>query len=152
MKLKRLLTAALSAVMALSVCALPVMPVWTETEGSITIHKYEWNGTNGNYATGEDNVNQLPGDTSTTPSPLKDAEFTLYEVKDAAWLKAYYSGKPDDTIQASVFDWNTYAEKDTTSGDYKLRDGVSVPLVGKKNTDANGVATFDKAASNQNLP
>ena len=163
MKLKRLLTAALSAVMALSVCALPVMaddtttattpnPVWSQDHGSITIHKYEWNGTNGNYATGEDNVNQLPGDTSTTPSPLKDAEFTLYEVKDAAWLKAYYSGKPDDTIQASVFDWNTYAEKDTTSGDYKLRDGVSVPLVGKKNTDANGVATFDKAASNQNLP
>ena len=163
MKLKRLLTAALSAVMALSVCALPAMaddtttattpnPVWSQDHGSITIHKYEWNGTNGNYATGEDNVNQLPGDTSTTPSPLKDAEFTLYEVKDAAWLKAYYSGKPDDTIQASVFDWNTYAEKDTTSGDYKLRDGVSVPLVGKKNTDANGVATFDKAASNQNLP
>ena len=163
MKLKRLLTAALSAVMALSVCALPAMaddtttattpnPVWSQDHGSITIHKYEWNGTNGNYATGEDNVNQLPGDTSTTPSPLKDAEFTLYEVKDAAWLKAYYSGKPDDTIQASVFDWNTYAEKDTTSGDYKLRDGVSVPLVGKKNTDANGVATFDKDASDQNLP
>lgn len=163
MKLKRLLTAALSAVMALSVCALPAMaddtttattpnPVWSQDHGSITIHKYEWNGTNGNYATGEDNVNQLPGDTTTTPSPLKDAEFSLYKVKDAEWLKKYYSGKPDDTIQASVFDWNTYAEKDTTSGDYKLRDGVSVPLVGKKNTDANGVATFDKDASDQNLP
>lgn len=161
MKLKRLLTAALSAVMALSVCALPAMaadgtttpnPVWSQNHGSITIHKYEWNGTNGNYATGEDNVNQLPNDTTTTPSPLKDAEFSLYKVKDAEWLKKYYSGKPDDTIQASVFDWNTYAEKDTTSGDYKLRDGVSVPLVGKKNTDANGVATFDKDASDQNLP
>lgn len=90
MKLKRLLTAALSAVMALSVCALPAMaadgtttpnPVWSQNHGSITIHKYEWNGTNGNYATGEDNVNQLPNDTTTTPSPLKDAEFTLYEVK-----------------------------------------------------------------------
>lgn len=163
MKLKRLLTAALSAVMALSVCAMPAMaddtttattpnPVWSQNHGSITIHKYEWNGTNGNYATGEDNVNQLPNDTTTTPSPLKDAEFSLYEVKNAEWLKKYYSGKPDDTIQASVFDWNTYAEKDTTSGDYKLKDGVSATLVGKKNTDASGVATFDKGALGQNLP
>lgn len=161
MKLKRLLTAALSAVMALSVCALPAMaadgtttpnPVWSQDHGSITIHKYEWNGDSNKHATGEADNTQLPGDTTTTPSPLKDAEFSLYKVKDAEWLKKYYSGKPDDTIQASVFDWNTYAEKDTTSGDYKLRDGVSVPLVGKKNTDANGVATFDKDASDQNLP
>ena len=161
MKLKRLLTAALSAVMALSVCALPAMaadgtttpnPVWSQDHGSITIHKYEWNGNSNKHATGEADNTQLPGDTTTTPSPLKGAEFSLYKVKDAEWLKAYYNGKTDDTIQASVFDWNTYAEKDTTSGDYKLRDGVSVPLVGKKNTDANGVATFDKGASGQNLP
>lgn len=167
MKLKRLLTAALSAVMALSVCALPAMaddtttattpnPVWSQDHGSITIHKYEWNGTNGNYATGEDNVNQLPGDTSTTPSPLKDAEFTLYEVKDDAWLKAYYSGKPDDTIQASVFDWNTYAEKDTTSGDYKLRTGApTVKKVGTQTTNEAGIAKFDKVKEGEtekNLP
>lgn len=165
MKLKRLLTAALSAVMALSVCALPAMadegtttpnPVWSQDHGSITIHKYEWNGANGNYATGEENDAQLPNDTTTTPattpSPLKDAEFTLYEVKDAAWLKAYYSGKHDDTIQASVFDWNTYAEKDTTSGDYKLKADASATLIGRKNTDANGVATFDKDALGSNLP
>ena len=165
MKLKRLLTAALSAVMALSVCALPAMadegtttpnPVWSQDHGSITIHKYEWNGANGNYATGEENDAQLPNDTTTTPattpSPLKDAEFTLYEGKDAAWLKAYYSGKPDDTIQASVFDWNTYAEKDTTSGDYKLKADASATLIGTKNTDANGVATFDKDALGSNLP
>ena len=161
MKLKRLLTAALSAVMALSVCALPAMaddgtttpnPVWSQNYGSITIHKYEWNGKKGNYATGEDNVNQLPNDTTTTPSPLKDAEFSLYEVKNAAWLKAYYNGVPNAVNESGVFEWSTYAEKDATSGDYKLRDGVSVPLVGKKNTDANGVATFDKDASDQNLP
>lgn len=165
MKLKRLLTAALSAVMALSVCALPAMaaegtttpnPVWSQDHGSITIHKYEWNGTSDKHATGEENDDQLPKDITTTPattpSPLKDAEFTLYEVKDAAWLKAYYSGKLDGTIQASVFDWNTYAEKDTTSGDYKLKTGASVTLIGTKNTNASGVATFDKGASEQNLP
>ena len=160
MKLKRLLTAALSAVMALSVCALPAMaaeattaatpnPVWSQNHGSITIHKYEWNGKNGNYATGEDNVNQLPNDTTTTPattpSPLKDAEFSLYEVKDAAWLNAYYSGKPGDTIQASVFDWNTYAEKDTTSGDYKLKTNApAVKKVGTQTTNEAGIAKFDK--------
>lgn len=165
MKLKRLLTAALSAVMALSVCALPAMaadgtttpnPVWSQNHGSITIHKYEWNGTNGNYATGEDNVNQLPNDTTTTPSPLKDAEFTLYEVKGAAWLKAYYSGKPGDTIQASVFDWNTYAEKDTTSGDYKLKTNApTVKKVGTQTTNEAGIAKFDKVKEGEtekNLP
>lgn len=165
MKLKRLLTAALSAVMALSVCALPAMaagttaattpnPVWSQDHGSITIHKYEWNGTNGTHATGEEDGTQLPGDTTTTPSPLKDAEFSLYKVQDAAWLKAYYSGKADVSIQASVFDWNTYAEKDT-NGDYKLRTGASVTLVGTKNTDSNGVAKFDKVTSGtteENLP
>lgn len=166
MKLKRLLTAALSAVMALSVCALPAMaaetttpnPVWSQNHGSITIHKYEWNGNNGTPATGEKDDTQLPSDTTTTPtttpSPLKDAEFSLYKVKDAEWLKAYYNGKTDDTIEAGVFDWNTYAEQDA-SGDYKLKAGVSATLVGKKNTDVNGVATFDKDASGtagSNLP
>ena len=167
MKLKRLLTAALSAVMALSVCALPAMaddtttattpnPVWSQDHGSITIHKYEWNGTNGNYATGEKNDAQLPKDITTTPattpSPLKGAEFSLYKVKDAAWLKEYYSGDPAVTSEANVFKWDTYAEKDTTSGDYKLKTGASATLIGTKNTDANGVATFDKDASGSNLP
>lgn len=155
MKLKRLLTAALSAVMALSVCALPAMaadgtttpnPVWSQNHGSITIHKYEWNGTSDKHATGEENAAQLPGDTSTTPSPLKDAEFSLYEVKNAEWLKKYYSGNPNVASETGVFDWNTYAEQDA-NGDYKLKDGVSATLVGKKNTDASGVATFDKVAS-----
>lgn len=156
MKLKRLLTAALSAVMALSVCALPAMAdnattattpnqVWSQNHGSITIHKYEWNGDSNKHATGEADNKQLPGDTSTTPSPLKDAEFTLYEVKNAEWLKKYYSGKPDDTIQASVFDWNTYAEKDTTSGDYKLKtDAPTVKKVGTQTTNEAGIAKFDK--------
>ena len=76
---------------------------------------------------------------------MKDAEFTLYEVKGAAWLKAYYSGKPGDTIQASVFDWNTYAEKDTTSGDYKLKTNApTVKKVGTQTTNEAGIAKFDK--------
>lgn len=56
-KKSRFLTGLLSAVMALSLCAMPAAaddvnpkattanPVWTQDTGSITIHKYEWNGT-----------------------------------------------------------------------------------------------------------
>ena len=73
-KAKRFLTGLLSAALALSLCAMPAMaandgetttpppanPVWTETEGSITIHKYEWNGTPGDHATGREDEEQLP--------------------------------------------------------------------------------------------
>ena len=71
MKLKRLLTAALSAVMALSVCALPAMAAGEKnytfdqnrTSGSLTIKKYEKaEGTTGN------------GD------PLNGVEFTIYKL------------------------------------------------------------------------
>ena len=71
MKLKRLLTVALSAVMALSVCALPAMAAGEKnytfdqnrTSGSLTIKKYEKaEGTTGN------------GD------PLNGVEFTIYKL------------------------------------------------------------------------
>ena len=71
MKLKRLLTAALSAVMALSVCALPAMAAGEKnytfdqnrTSGSLTIKKYE----KAEGATGN-------GD------PLNGVEFTIYKL------------------------------------------------------------------------
>jgi len=71
MKLKRLLTAALSAVMALSVCALPAMAAGEKnytfdqnrTMGSLTIKKYE----KAEGATGN-------GD------PLNGVEFTIYKL------------------------------------------------------------------------
>ena len=57
-KAKRFLTGLLSAALALSLCAMPAMAensgtsttpqpstaVWTRDTGSITIHKYEYNG------------------------------------------------------------------------------------------------------------
>ena len=105
-KKSRFLTGLLSAVMALSLFALPASaadgdntvaaakPMWSQDHGSITIHKYEWNSQNGEAATGENDASQLPhgnGDNGTQidPSPLKDAEFTLYEVMNADDLKAY---------------------------------------------------------------
>ena len=82
-KKSRFLTGLLSAVMALSLCAMPAAaddvnpkattanPVWTQDTGSITIHKYEWNGTkNGAPATGEENDTQLPvGEDGKKPTP-----------------------------------------------------------------------------------
>lgn len=165
-KKSRFLTGLLSAVMALSLCALPAAadgdntvaaakPMWSQDHGSITIHKYEWNSQNGEAATGENDASQLPHEngengTQIDPSPLKDAEFTLYEVMNADDLKAYYNGKTENTVS---LDWKQYATKDETTGDYKLT--ANLEEVGKKRTDQNGEAVFDKVTVNgqeENLP
>lgn len=165
-KKSRFLTGLLSAVMALSLCALPAAadgdntvaaakPMWSQDHGSITIHKYEWNSQNGEAATGENDASQLPHEngengTQIDPSPLKDAEFTLYEVMNADDLKAYYNGKTENTVS---LDWKQYAIKNETTGDYKLT--ANLEEVGKKRTDQNGEAVFDKVTVNgqeKNLP
>lgn len=99
MKLKRLFTAALSAALALSLCAMPAMADssttagtssktataidWTK-KGSLTIHKYETD----TAPTGvHDN-----GESTTSGTPLNGVTFTLYQVEGADWLKDYYQG------------------------------------------------------------
>ena len=158
-KKSRFLTGLLSAVMALSLCALPAAadnggttttttanPVWTETEGSITIHKYEWNETSRGPATGEigdaDSLPSKNADGKTEkPTPLAGATFTVYKVKGADELKNYYDGKVVEGWPAS---WADYAEKDAATGSYKLRSGVSLAPFGSRTTDTNGVAQFGK--------
>ena len=159
-KKSRFLTGLLSAVMALSLCAMPAMaaedsgttttptanPVWTETEGSITIHKYEWNEISRGPATGEigdaDSLPSKDADGKTEkPTPLAGATFTVYKVKDADELKNYYDGKVVEGWPAS---WADYAEKDAATGSYKLRSGVSLTPFGSETTDTNGVAQFGK--------
>ena len=163
-KAKRFLTGLLSAALALSLCAMPAMaeegsgatttntanPVWTETEGSITIHKYEWNGDAGKSGTGEEgDKNNLPSKTveggeDEKPTPLAGATFTVYQVKSADQLKDYYNGKAV-TWPTS---WRDYAEKDATTGGYKLNSKASsdpsVIKVGSKTTDPTGVVQFGK--------
>ena len=113
-KAKRFLTGLLSAALALSLCAMPAMaeegsgatttttanPVWTQDTGSITIHKYEWNGTHGDPATGREDKDQLPsekdGENTKTPNPLAGAEFTIYQVHNADWLSKYYRDKKEN--------------------------------------------------------
>lgn len=158
-KKSRFLTGLLSAVMALSLCALPAAadnggttttttanPVWTKTEGSITIHKYEWNETSRGPATGEigdaDSLPSKNADGKTEkPTPLAGATFTVYKVKGADELKNYYDGKVVEGWPAS---WADYAEKDAATGSYKLRSGVSLTPFGSRTTDTNGVAQFGK--------
>lgn len=158
-KAKRFLTGLLSAALALSLCAMPAMadegsgttttttpnPVWTETEGSITIHKYEWNDDTRGPATGElgdaGNLPSKDADGKTEkPTPLAGATFTVYQVKNEEDLKKYYDGK-NVTWPTS---WEEYAEKDTTTGGYKLKAGVSATKFGSKKTDASGVVQFGK--------
>lgn len=157
-KAKRFLTGLLSAALALSLCAMPAMaaddggttpgttpnPVWTETEGSITIHKYEWNETNKGPATGEkEDADSLPSnDKGEKPTPLAGATFTVYQVKNANELKKYYDGE-EVTWPKS---WTEYAEKDTATGGYKLKSekATTVTKVGSKTTDTNGVVQFGK--------
>lgn len=158
-KAKRFLTGLLSAALALSLCAMPAMaddgsgttpaptanPVWTETEGSITIHKYEWNDDTRGPATGElgdaGNLPSKDADGKTEkPTPLAGATFTVYQVKNEGDLKDYYDGK-NVTWPTS---WEEYAEKDTTTGGYKLKTGVSATEFGSKKTDASGVVQFGK--------
>ena len=144
MKLKRLLTAALSAVMALSVCALPAMaegtltngtPVWGDTTiGSITIHKYEYNG-KGNTATGAD------GETAPTDAkPLGGVTFEIYKVQNNAWLEKYYNG--DKTIDISKLSADKYYTKDSSTGKITVN---GTPTLTPEQTittdDTTGVAT-----------
>ncbi len=159
-KAKRFLTGLLSAALALSLCAMPAMaasdgetttpppanPVWTETEGSITIHKYEWNETNRGPATGEpEDAGSLPSNgKGEKPTPLAGATFTVYQVKNETELKEYYDNYDGKNNVAWPTSWTEYAEKDTATGGYKLRSGVSLHEVGSKTTGADGVVQFGK--------
>lgn len=164
-KAKRFLTGLLSAALALSLCAMPAMaeggsgttpaptvnPVWTETEGSITIHKYEWNGTNGAPATGREE-DKLPsegeGENKKTPNPLVGAEFTIYQVHDADWLSKYYSGAATEAEEAeykTAFEATKYYTE--SNGTYTLNS--TYPTYGPKKTDAKGKVQFGKATGEE---
>lgn len=151
MKLKRLLTAALSAVMALSVCALPAMAddattaatpktststINTSLTGSITIHKYlQENPTENGDGTGEDH--------QTPPAGAEAAEgvgFTVYQVMGSDELLNYYNGVGNtvtidtyanvaaNTLKSSVRPIKTLAEAKTNpQGEVKF-DNLDIGL------------------------
>lgn len=136
-KKSRFLTGLLSAVMALTLFALPATAeaitntntIDTGKTGSITIHKYEYNGTGGPAGTGEasdetnvpkDKVGNVEG-----AKPLDGVTFEIYKVLDADNLVKYYNnptdftkifdtnGKPLSTSLTENNAWTKYAEKRT---------------------------------------
>ena len=149
-KAKRFLTGLLSAALALSLCAMPAMAddgdetttpstpskaVWTQNVGSITVHKYEFNGADNEQkdATGEDN-DAVPNGANA----LKDATFTAYQVWDKDDLSEYYNGSSDMALP----NVDSFIKKE--NGNYVVKDEVATPKVAEGTTDANGIATLNK--------
>lgn len=158
MKLKRLLTAALSAVMALSVCALPAMAddssttatttpkktasvIDTSKKGSITIYKYNTTTATAQGKTGT-------GETQTPPAgatALRGAEFTIYQVKGETWLEKYYGGEGLATGEKTP-EVDDYFKQDasgqvTSYEAANLVDGIAAKQT--EVTDEKGYAKFD---------
>ena len=157
-KAKRFLTGLLSAALALSLCAMPAMAadgsgatttppqdVWTQDYGSITIHKYEWNGENGGAGTGEEeDEKHLPSKTGAEgitekPTPLAGATFSIYQVMDRAALRNYYDGT-DDQTKVTV---DTYLNgtKDAIKSGETYSTAVATATTGD-----DGIASFPKLA------
>lgn len=145
-KAKRFLTGLLSAALALSLCAMPAMAadngetpattppqdVWTQDTGSITIHKYEYNGQVKPDSTGEENdVNNLPDGAT----PLEGATFSIYKVMDRAALRNYYDGT-DGQTKVTV---DTYLNdtKDAIKSNESYSTAVATATTGE-----NGIAEF----------
>ena len=151
MKLKRLFTAALSAVLALSLCAMPAMAadgatptlttststIDTQKEGSITIYKRALDSgeKEGDHGDGETMTGKPQG------TALKDTGFTLYQVMDTDALLAYYN----DAAKAGQVDvksyFTKYEEDNTAKG---LIEKYQTPYKTQILTDENGMAAFTK--------
>lgn len=165
MKLKRFLTGVLSAVMALSVCALPAAAadgnttgatttVSTSTidkskTGTITIHKYlmeTQSDKSSNY--GEELTDgDLPKDSdgNALTKPAEGVGFTLYKVMDMQALIDYYDGKYDNPVTVETY------LTDGKINEGKIVKGTDGQAVIINNTDGHqkltnkdGEVTFDK--------
>lgn len=106
--------------------------------GSLTIHKYEYNGTDtANKGTGSetDTANKATGsETDTVPKgakPLAGAGFTLYKVADVNDLTKYYSKNPTDL--PSVDSYFSNGEIDSSKVKATVREVI---------TNAEGIAEF----------
>lgn len=143
-KAKRFLTGLLSAALALSLCAMPAMAasegpatlpdVWTQDTGSITIHKYEYNGEKKPDGTGEESdAENLPEGAT----PLKGATFSIYKVMDRDVLRDYYNGTKD-------YDRITVDDCLNEAGDAIMPDQDFSEPVATATTGDNGIAKFSK--------
>lgn len=100
----------------------------TTKKGSLTIHKYEYNGTGGPVGTGESTDNVPEG-----AKPLAGAGFTLYKVANVDELTDYYSTNPTDLPEVSKY-----------VADGKIKSNYSNTKVGEEvKTEIDGIAEFE---------
>ena len=137
-KLKKLLAGLLGAAMVLTSFGTPAWAdstnpaktsatIDTSLKGSITIHKYEYNGNAAGTGTGE-TTDQVPSDAK----ELAGAGFTIYKVADVNDLKDYYSANPSELPAIGTY---------VTDG--KINSQYENNKVGEeKKTDAKGEAVF----------
>ena len=138
-KFKKLLAGLLAGAMMLGSMSATAFAAQTtittdpNKTGSLTIHKYEYNG-KGGTGTGE------TSDESNVPSdakPLAGAGFTIYKVADAADLEDYYSTTP--TTLPAVDDY--------VDDNGKIKSAYSSKKVGEEvKTDGAGIAKFENLA------
>lgn len=170
MKLKRFLTGVLSAVMALSVCALPAAaaedsitdpnPVNVTAStidktqvGSITIHKYGQlkEDSKAENGTGEADTTVA---TNADNKPLEGVEFTLYRVKTTDDLLKYYDALEGASVKeftagdcftaTNESDWSATTLKEAYTKK-ATGDGTdaTVGKVDTAKTNAKGAAQFN---------
>lgn len=136
-KFKKMLAGMLSAAMVMSTMTVSAFAAQTTTlstidttkKGSITIHKYEYNGTGGTTGTGSEK-DTVPERTKA----LEGAGFTIYKVADVNDLTNYYSTNPTDLPSVGTY---------TEGG--KIKAAYADKIVGNEvKTDSNGIAKFEK--------
>lgn len=145
-RMKKLLTGLLTLGMTLSMMTMsafaaegatgtaPKMPtIDTERTGSITIHKYEYNGTGGVAGTGNADDTIPVGATA-----LAGVEYTVWKISD---LTNYYEyNSTGDLPKPTDFT----VEKDGSSWKLKKNGTPDGTLIGSQITDATGVVTFGR--------
>ncbi len=154
MKLKRFFTGVLSAVMALSVCALPAAAaddgvnagaatttytstIDTSKKGSITIHKYLVKGDlskeDSNHGE-EISADKLPKDGKDALEAAEGVGFTLYKVMNADELVKYYDGvyTNEVTVDNYLKSYTKEIDLDTVK-----KDANDKPIIINNPTDNN---------------
>lgn len=154
MKLKRFLTGVLSAVMALSVCALPAAAddanttttapststIDTGKKGSITIHKYVMTNV-GDAKTSNNGETVGASEIPTGATAASGAKFTLYKVMAQDDLIKYYNGE-NATYKDKEPVYTDFVDDD--NGTYTIKSSATVTGYTPVNatTDKNGLAKF----------
>ena len=144
-KFRKMLAGVLSAVMVLSTMTVTAFAedntsapkktaatIDTSLKGSITIHKYEYNGTTKISGTGE-TTDKLPTDDKEMKA-LEGAGFTIYKVADVNDLTNYYSTNSTNLPKVSEY----------VDENGKINSKYSSKQVGEEvRTNAEGIAKFE---------